>query len=276
MNKIYGMVGYTILTHYNKKVLVIADMHDVMKPCPEKYVTIGNWMKEKFNTSDILLEEIERSEDNIIKELWASSDHTQELKNLYLENKDTIIPIDIRHNFIYYSWRLFNPNEKTHCIKMYEYLELINSFFTLQNKNLKEKLEYYKPCVLKNTILGNYYLQIKNKYKQFINNNINNLKKNMGDLNRDNIFEEFDDILDNILEWYTIYNTIYSKKNSIIVHTGLAHSEQIVNILKNLFHFNVYHEEGTNRLIDINENNIKSCFRLPTSMHSQFGGYYNE
>jgi len=277
-NSIYGMIGYTILVNDNKRVLVIADMHDKLNPCTDDYVTVGKWLLSKFNTSDILLEEVERN-NNELQELWTSSTHTQELKNLYLNNLNIIIPIDIRHLFIPYSWELFNINEKSHDIKMYEYLEFINSFFTLKNKYLQTKLDYFNQCVLKNTNLGTYYLEIKNKYIQFINKNKDNLRIPMNNLNRQLIFEELNDILNNILEWYAISKIIYSNKSSIIIHTGLAHSEEIINILIKHFNFTIKHIEGINKLTEINEINeinMKSCFRLPTSMQSQFGGYYNE
>lgn len=271
MNSIYGMIGYTILVNNNKKVLIMADRHDDLPKCPDSYESVAKWMKSKFNSSDILLEEVERSNSEL-GELWSSSEHTQELKNLYLDNSEIIVPIDIRNDFIPYSWEVYTINEPSHNIKMYEFLGLINNFFMLKNNKLNQ-LDYYNSYKLKNTPLGQYYLQIKKRYTNFVYKNIKNLRKYMGQINRSLIFEEFNDILHDILEWYAVSKIINSEKESIIIHTGLAHSDKIMNILVELFGFKIHHQEGTNEMNNINETNMKSCFKLPSSMHAQFGGF---
>ena len=98
---IHGLIGYTILINkkLNKQVLVMADRHDELKECEEQSIKIAEWLKTKFHTSNILLEEVERN-GNELQELWDSSSHTQDLKNLYLNNIDIVVPIDIRNDLI--------------------------------------------------------------------------------------------------------------------------------------------------------------------------------
>jgi hypothetical protein len=273
MNKnIFGLIGYTVLDNGSKKVLVMADRHDELPPCDYDYHNIADWLKDKFYTSDILLEEVER-DDNELQELWATSPHTQDLKNLYLNNTDIVVPIDIRNDYIPFSWELFDKDNNDHDINVIDYLQHINSFFTLGNKKLT-KLAYYNIKSLKNTSLGNYYLIIKKQYKMYIHSIRKYLYIKLKNIDRNIIFNKFNNILNSILEWYAISKIIYSKKKSIIIHTGLAHSEVIVKNLIEIFNYNILHEDGINNMSVIETKNLKSCFRLPISMHNQFGGYY--
>ncbi len=83
-----GAIGVTYLfrkiNNKKKKILVFSDSHAKSYYCKNNFISISDWLKKKINNNyQILLEEVPR-EDNIkIKELWPSSPHTQELKNLY-------------------------------------------------------------------------------------------------------------------------------------------------------------------------------------------------
>lgn len=268
--QIFGLIGYTILEKNNKKVLVMADRHDALPPCNYDYVSVAEWMKTKFNTSNILLEEVERSPEHTLRELWDTSIHTQELKNLYLNNTNIVIPIDIRNNYIPYSWEIFNKDDKDHDITVGQYLENMNTFFTLKCNKLRKQIKIYNSSSLRKTALGRYYLMIKKEYRKFIDTNKNYLTQKMKDVNRHKIFNTFNDILHGILEWYSIAIIINSNKNSII-HTGLAHSEKIVKYLQELFGYKVIDSQGTNTMDQLNQSGL-SCFALPSDLNKQFGG----
>jgi len=271
--RIFGLIGYSILSDTNKLVLVMADKHDSLPPCNYDYHNISSWLETKFNKSDILLEEVERN-NNKLQELWSSSQHTQDLKHLYLNNVKIIIPIDIRNNYIPFSWETFNINEND--IFLYQYLIPINTFFCIQDHKLATKFKYYNITILKNTPLGNYFLLLKKEYAKFINKYIAYLYHRISEIidKQHNILEDFNTILHSILEWYTIARIIYSNNQTIIVHTGLAHSEKIIYYLQKMFEFHVIDSQGINKIEQLN-NNITSCFLLPSDINYQFGGYHN-
>lgn len=274
--RVFGFIGYSILSDTNKLVLVMADKHDSLPPCNYDYDNISSWLETKFNKSDILLEEVERT-NNKLQELWSSSQHTQDLKNLYLNNVKIIIPIDIRNNYIPFSWETFDINEIGNNIFLYQYLISVNTFFSMQDHKLAQKFKYYNTTILKNTPLGNYFLLLKKEYGNFINKYNIYLYKNISEIINKYyyILEEFNNILHSILEWYSIARTIYSNKQTIIIHTGLAHSEKIIYYLQKLFEFHIIDSQGINRIEELNNNNITSCFLLPSDINYQFGGYRN-
>ena len=106
MPVVYGAIGFTLLTNNNNNnnVIIFSDMHDKLEKCKE-YINISDWLKNKINTSKILLEEVDRN-NNEFFELWKSSEHTQNLKNLYLNNINNIKAIDIRPIMIPFNWEI--------------------------------------------------------------------------------------------------------------------------------------------------------------------------
>ena len=109
MNYIYGSIGYTVLQFNNKKIIILSDMHDLLKPCNKNEIIISKWLEKKIikKKSKILLEEVPINHDNL-KILWQNSIHTNELKKLYIKYKDLIIGIDIRVLLIPFSLELIN------------------------------------------------------------------------------------------------------------------------------------------------------------------------
>ena len=274
---IFGLIGYTILSSNNKMdnkmVLVMADRHDDLPPCNVDYNKVSDWLKSKFNIATILLEEVKRNDDTELGELWTTSEHTQELKELYLNNTNIVIPIDIRNNYIIYSWELYDKNEMGHNIMFYQYLIPINRFFSLKDDELRKNIPLYNVDYLKNNLLGVYFLIIKYnykdyiyKYKDYLYDNINNI------INNKKIFLEFNNLLHSILEWYTIAMTLYSSKDRVIIHTGLAHSSKIVYFLKTIFNYKTIDEQGITKLSDLDKP-VTSCFLLPSDIANQFGGF---
>lgn len=170
MVKIYGAVGYTILNHtkLNKYIIVFADIHTKLSDCCasslEKYticnqINIADWLKQKFNTSHILLEEITRGNFQL-EELWPLSNHIQDLKKLFLDNSNKIKPIDIRPFFIPFSWEVLNTLDKNTML-LKNYLKEIDNFFSIQNKYLIKILDYYNYEKIKDINIGKHFLYIK-------------------------------------------------------------------------------------------------------------------
>jgi hypothetical protein len=148
---IYGAIGYTILQKNNHKIILFSDMHDKLQSCDNK-INIDKWLKSKFKSSIILLEEIPR-DGSKLEFIWSESEHTISLKNLYLENADLIKAFDIRFMLIPFSWEV--KQDKIYNLR--EYVQLLAAFYKLRNVYIKEKCKLYNVNKLMNTILGKHY-----------------------------------------------------------------------------------------------------------------------
>jgi hypothetical protein len=108
---IYGTVGITLLSKGVHNVIVMADNHDTLPECQNK-INVAEWFGKKMGTSKILLEEVPRQGNKLV-ELWKESPHTQQLKDLYLENPDTIPGMDIRPFVIPFSFEVLNEIDES-------------------------------------------------------------------------------------------------------------------------------------------------------------------
>lgn len=274
MINIYGTIGYTYLTNNNNvnNIILLSDMHDKLEKCND-YIKISDWLKKKIKSSIILLEEVDREENSNLKELWTLAEHTQELKNIYLENNKIIEPIDIRPLLILFNWELCENNNKDYNnYELYKYLDLIDTFFCLKNEYCIKKLkEKYTVDYLKLNNLGKHFLKIKNEYYIFLKKYKNYLYYTIYYLYNNNILilENINDILNNIMEWYICAMiNIYTNK-SIIIHTGLYHSEKVLNLLKEYYNYNIINNSGINNLSLINTIN-KGCISISNNLDEKF------
>lgn len=278
MKNIYGTIGYTVLKNpnTNNKIIILADMHDRLPECANQ-TNISNWFESKINTSKILLEEVPR--DNVtLHELWSESPHTQNLKNLFLKNQQIIHAVDIRPFLIPFSWELISElktsNDEFYDVKLKKYLLNINNFFMLDFEYLKEKLPNYKIEKLYNTKLGKHFLDIKKNWKKFLENNQIYLNYQIKILyqNNQNILEKLSDILDEIMEWYICANIELHLDKSIILHTGLAHSDKVINWLLNHYNYKLEKSKGINKMDELMFKPLSGCVTLPSDIETQFGG----
>jgi hypothetical protein len=250
MNYIYGSIGYTILQLNNKKVIILSDMHDFLKPCNKNEIIISKWLEKKIlkKKSKILLEEVPYTHDNF-KTLWTESIHTNELKKLYLKYSNIIEGIDIRLLLIPFSLELIN--EINTEISLSEYLNLINNFFSLIFSELNNFF-YYKLINLKNTLIGKHFIIIKKNYNLFLLKYKNKLNEKIKFNFNNNLLNDLNDILNDIIEWYTCACIFEFNNKSIIIHIGLYHAEKIINWLINIYNFKIINIYGIN---NINETN---------------------
>lgn len=270
MINIYGSIGYTILKHSNyNKIIVFADMHDTLKSCENK-INISSWMLTKFKSSSILLEEVPR-EDVELKELWTNAEHTQELKNLYLQYPNNIKPIDIRPFLIPFSYEILNEvSGKLYDITLKEYLTDINDFFNFKNKYLLKNLSNYNLDKLLNTKLGHHFIKIKKTYLNLlidIHNKINNKIRDLYKLNY-KYLNNISMLLNFIMEWYICANIDLLKEKPIIVHAGLFHSENIITLLSKFYNYSIVYNMGKNKLMDNKEE--QGCINLPLNYNALF------
>lgn len=276
MINLYGSIGYTLLNNASDntgQILVLADMHSQLSYC-SNYKKISEWLFSKINNSNILLEEVPRNNLNL-KGIFESADHTNDLKNLFLNNPDVIHALDIRPFLIPFSWEVIEFN-KDIDIKLKDYLKLVDDFYLFNHPKFKELLDdIYTEKYISNTklklhydVIKNYYLKYKEEYKSFMDLYLFDLYKN-----NIIILNEFNSQLDNIMEFFIlckIYNLKQDKKN-IIIHAGLAHSEKIIFWLENLYDYKTRLSSGHNKIDDLNNKKITNgCIVLPEIIHKQF------
>jgi hypothetical protein len=281
MSKIYGTIGYVFLIKGNRKIIVLADQHDTLPSCENK-INIADWFKKKISSSKILLEEVPRKDNKLI-ELWQGSPHTQELKNLYLDNPINIPGMDIRPFMIPFSWEVLdqiNILDNNYDIDMIEYFKEIDNFFCLQNKFVISNLSNYNVNVLKDTLLGKHFIILKNKYRDFLEelNNEKLLKQKIRYLNTNhpNKLSFLNNLLDDIMEWYICAQIDLFHNKSIIIHAGLAHTEKIIKLLQEHYVFKIKNQYGVNNLSSTGLGPRNGCIQIPQEIDSQFGGKLNK
>jgi hypothetical protein len=253
---IYGTIGYTILNNNNHNIIVFADMHDTLKECKNNII-ISKWIKNKLDSSYVLLEEVERVDGMKLGEIWDKSKHTQELKNLYLNNPNNIIPVDVRPFLIPFSWEI-NRNEK---VTLFNYLLMIDNFFCINDIYIKSKLKYYNKKLILKKQFGKHFMTIKYIYYKFLLK-YNNYLHTYLYLIKDDILVEVNELLDYIMEWFICSNIENLQNKSNIIHTGLAHSQNIILLLTFIYNYNITHQDGINYINNIDENNIYGCIKL--------------
>jgi hypothetical protein len=273
MKNIYGTIGYTILKNIknNNNIIVFADMHNSLPACTNQ-TNISEWFKSKFKTSEILLEEVPR--DNfILEELWGSSLHTQQLKNLFLKNSKKINAVDIRPYMIPFSWEVVDDENN---MSLKKYLEGIDYFFCLKDLYLQKNLPNYNIKYLKNTKIGTHYLQIKNNYILYLEENKQFLNITIKEIYNTNIscLHNINNILDNIMEWYICAKINIYNKRPIILHAGLAHSEKVIDLLCTQYKYKIFSKQGINKLDETLFNNISGCISLSKNDDLLFGGQF--
>jgi len=279
---ISGSIGYIHLKNDNNHILLLSDNHSSTNYCKiDNSQFISEWLLTK--NSKVLLEEVPRIKGSELLELWSSKQHTQKLKDLYLNNKQ-IEGIDIRPLLIPFNLDIFKINninneyiEEIKNTYIINYLESLDSFFELKHKYFIENI-------------GNMYTNINNEQ---LNKNFLKLKKRFIYLKKQydnnllviNINEEFknnlDELLSSIMEWYSIAKIFYNNEfgiNKFIIHAGLFHTTNLNNILIGSYG---YEQEKSYGVIDINEikddgdgnDDDENCLKIPFSVNSQFGGY---
>jgi hypothetical protein len=257
---IYGAIGYTILKKNNHKIILFSDMHDKLKSCDNK-INIDEWLKSKFKSSIILLEEIPR-DGSELELIWSESEHTISLQNLYLENVNLIKGFDIRFMLIPFSWDL--PKQEKIC-NLREYVQLLASFYKLKNEYLINKCKLYNVDKLLNTILGKHYLINKNKFIKFIKKNIHLLYNNIDSIDK-NILREYDELLNDCMEWYCCALIEENSNKPIIIHTGLYHSDKITKCLKKYYNYDIIIKHGITDIENIKDDSNEGCIILSKKM----------
>jgi len=271
MTTIYGTVGYTFLKSKEIKdppfILILADIHSKLDYC-DNFIQVSEWLKKNMSNVNILLEEVSR-EDFKLGELWSSSDHTIKLKNLYLNNQNKIFDIDIRPYLIPFSWELLEENKNLKNITFKKYLEVLNEFLFVKLDKIKNKIyNVYNSKFLNNHKLKIHLMQIRNNFIFFLNTNKLLMDNYMYDIfkNYKSILIDLNLILDSCMEWYSIakmYDLQLDNNKNFIIHTGLFHSERIIQVLQKIYKYDILVKDGINDIDDAEKYNHNGCILLP-------------
>lgn len=294
---IYGAIGYVILNKYNQKtdkmyqVIIFSDKHDKINKCPqgENYVDINKIFELMINTNsetEVLLEEVVRNKKTEnIELMWVDGEHTINLRDLYIKNQDEIIGIDIRPHLIDFSLKnlsilisAYNDKKKDKEIyTLKKYLELIDLFFSLKFVMVQKKLgEIYTKDFLSNHELGKHFMDIKKYYFDFLNEN-----KEILDLEiiyvlvKNNITNKLDNLLSYIIEWLMcalIIKYNLEDDDPHVIHTGLAHSEKVVDHLCKRYGYSSVAHSGIINLSESlgDDSKISGCIKFPIKYFDLF------
>ena len=272
--KISGAIGITILKNDSDKFIIIfSDAHSSLPYCKNNYENIDVWLKKRLNNKyQILLEEVPRLNSEFI-ELWPTSLHTQKLKNLYLKNKNEIFPVDIRPFLLPFSWELIDSDYILGEITLYKYLKNLRLIFNKNSKFYKNIIvNLIKLKIKKKSGIGKHFAEIKEYFNLFLKANDKIMNKDLNYIfaNNYNILELINLITNCIMEWFIILK-IFSTEKISVVHTGLAHSREIVRILNYKYDFKKIYEYG---IVDnLDNENIISCIFIPNHIDKYFGYY---
>jgi len=274
MKNIFGSIGYTLLNNKNN-ILIFADKHDNIPDCINK-INMAEWFKTKFNSSIILLEEIPRVNSKVL-ELWDQSIHTKELKEIYLRNPSIIKPVDIRHFLLQFSWEVVDDNPE-YDITFKEYLLLIDEFLSMRNAYLKQNCKLYDAKQLMNLDLGRHFLNIKENFSKLLSNltRLKLLDKKIKYIidNHQQYLIDINELISKIMEWYICVCIHEYNNRSLIIHVGLAHSEQIISLLQSTYKYKIIEQQGINKLDELAYKEIKGCVQISNEINEQFGGYF--
>lgn len=267
-NKTYvrGAIGYTILKSKKNKIMVIADMHDIKEKCGDMF--ISDWLKRQENFK-LLLEEVPPSDVNL-KELWGDADHTRKLRELYLNNIEKIVGLDIRGELLKFSWELlkdmyFPP------ITLQDYLIYFEQFFNFEHEFfLKDIPEIYNKDILldEDVRMSIQFQSCLNKYKKFKTKHYDLMEKSVQEIYETNkeILEEINFMSNMIMEFYTImqvYKLSLTGVNRFIIHKGLFHTSNIVNWLRQLYEFDLIETNGLTEFDKIDLIKHSGCLKIP-------------
>lgn len=276
MKNIYGTIGYTVLKNINSnnKIIILADMHDTLPNCTNQ-TSVSDWFKSKFRSSKILLEEVPR-EGFELEELWSNASHTQELKNLFINNSQLIHAVDVRPQLIPFSWELIGEINIDKDVSLKNYIGDIDKFFCLKSEYFIKNIYNYDKNKLPHTKLGKHFMIIKKNYGNFLQANKNSKKSTIKEIYSSNpeILYQINNILDEIMEWYICANIILNEDKPIILHTGLVHSEKVIKWLLVHYDYIILDRYGVNALNETTYN-MSGCVQLPTDIDKQFGGFFS-
>ncbi len=219
----------------------------------------------------------------IIKEIIDNKDTLININNL-IKLKEFINNVTVKEYFyiILYFFNLTEKNEEYHtkynnsikhikiikkkiidCFKnIYSRDNNLGNLVMIHYKKIKGKVKQFKSKIYdknKNNLLKDLITSSNNDisimenyiYKDFLNNDIDELYS---------LFDYINLVSDSLMEFYGILLIICHNKKFNFLHSGLAHSSNIVWLFKNLYNYDLVESKG---LTEINLNKIHNIYDIP-------------
>lgn len=292
--KISGSIELICLSINNKSVYIFCDNHSNKNYCNNNFFI--NDFFQQFNDIDtiILLEEPFITANNKIKAIWNDSPHIVKLRKFYIKilrnynsSKIYIFPIDIRLSLFdisiediinnidndsyfydfnitvkeYFKYLLFLLNYPSNIINPIELDS--NIFFIKKIFDKFPKTIYYDKLLEKfklffdKFIKDNIDINIRNFIKKY---NSNNYFFTIGfpfiNENIDDFLDQYDKLINSIMEYYTFILISLFNRKKIFIHTGLYHAKNLSFILTKYFNYINYHNIISNNNCLIVDKNI--------------------
>lgn len=294
-----GSIGVIILSkkisiNKEKIIIILSDDHSNTNYCSivdDSYQSITEFL-DSIKNKQFLIEEIPektKKETIQIKELWYDVPHVKELKNYFLNNSKISDGIDIRLELLPFSIELISLKKDLLDFKFNKYIKEFKMFFDgtgdvfkkyfhelTQNNMVNLKIDNRDEEVIKryfNKLLEDY-ISIEKKSSNFIYPNKDPTIRDFQEKDMVfsmNLFNDIDDIVNNIMEFYVILN-IFSTEKTSIIHMGLFHTTNISKRLMIDYNYNIIYKNGlTNLNFSEHDNQSISCIKMPNL--KKFGIY---
>jgi hypothetical protein len=280
-DEISGAVGYTLLKHpdIEESILLFSDIHADVTYCENPNSREIHTLLDQFTKKGItvFLEEALREINIQLEPLWSTAYHTEALRLLNLTNHK-IRPIDIRPLLIPFSWELCQSRNNQNCLMtLREYLEEIEKFFKFESisciikyilPEIRQSLGYART---REILVIHFYLlkEIFEKYLYANQQYWDYTIKQLLDENKTDILEKVNMILSMIMEWYIIL-LINNCQSHMIIHIGLAHSTNVLELLTSIYKYKVTKQTGINKMTDLQNvttPQVSACIRVPDKYH---------
>ena len=105
----------------------------------------------------------------------------------------------------------------------------------------------------------------KNRFIRFIKQNIHLLYNNIDSIDK-NILREYDELLNDCMEWYCCVLIEENSNMPIIIHTGLYHSDRITKYLKKYYNYDIITKHGITDIENIKDDSNEGCIILSKKM----------
>jgi hypothetical protein len=251
----------------------------------------------------ILLEEPFVKNYSNIKFLWNETPHIIKFRNFYKKiiqqcsdtKKCNVFPIDIRliicdvsidelmsnldHDEYFKNYKISVYEYFKQLLYLFDYIEWDDKIFFNTDTNIK-----FIKKVFNKFLYDNYYLKLKSEfnklYDKYIEPNesidINIFLKENKDvlyiyssgypfenLNKTGFLDQYDKLMNGIMELYTYILITKLEFQNIIVYCGYYHSNNLTHILKKYFNFKeIYSTGNTTDIEKKDEKNINNCLYI--------------
>ena len=257
-------------------------------------------IKNKNNDTAIFLEEPFVNKYSNIKFLWNDTPHVIKFRNFYKKiikqcSKSKICyvyPIDVRliicdismdellanieDSKYFEKYNITITEYFRYILYLFDYIDYHEELFADSDKNLifikkvfntHLNCEYYKKLKEQFDVFYTYFIEPNKTMKiyDFLNINKEGLYRFTAgypfeNSNYDDFLDQYDKLINGIMECYTFILIIGLKSKNISIYAGYYHSNNLTFILGNYYNYDKLYKIGnTENIEDIDNKNIKNC-----------------